>query len=174
MPTVSIDQWLGKNVCVPEELYALSAATPLHASAGSTTSFRGIFVDTPSEGEVFEVWDVIHSTRVDAARMAGFRQLQSEQKIVEIGAITIAAAVLEERSGVRLGNVQKIGTYNDYTLVDRNARSAGVIEFKGVTSRYTSEVASRARGQVRKSKAVPKRIGVVAFGGPELRLEVVR
>lgn len=161
------------NQRVPEELYALSAASPLDASASSTTAFRGVFVDTPGGASAIEEWDVVHSARVDATRMARFRQQQSSQSIIEMGAITIAAAVLEARSGVRLGNVQKIGTRNDYTLVDRSARPAGVIEFKGLTSQYTSDVASGARAQVLQSKAAPRRIGVVAFGGPEVRLEVV-
>lgn len=173
MPTASIDRWIAVNQRVPEELYVLSAASPLNANASSITAFRGVFVDTPGGGEATEAWDVVHSARVDAARMARFRKQQSSQSITEMGAITIAAAILEVRSSVRLGNVQKIGTRNDYTLVDKNAQPAGVIEFKGLSSRYTSDVAAGARAQVLKSKSSPKRIGVVAFGGPEVRLEVV-
>ena len=80
---------------------------------------------------------------------------------------------IRDRSSIRLGNVQKIGTRTDYTLVDKNARPAGVIEFKGLSSKYTSDVAAKARGQVLQARTSPKRIGVVAFGGPEVRLEVV-
>lgn len=156
-----------------EEHYALSAASPLDASANVSSAFHGVFVDTPGGVETNEAWEVVHSARIDAARMARFRKLQSPQSIIEMGAITIAATVLGERSSIRLGNVEKIGARTDYTLVDKNARPAGVIEFKGRSSRYTSDVAAEARKQVLQSKASPKRIGVVAFGRPEVRLEVV-
>lgn len=161
------------NQRVPEELYALSAASPLNATASSITTFRGVFVDKPGGDETLEDWDVLHSARCDAARMSLFRQQQNSQSITERGAIAIAAAVLEERSGIRLGNVQKIGSRTDYWLVDKNAQPAGVIEFKGLSSRYTSDVAAGARKQALKSKVSPTRIGVVAFGGPEVRLEVI-
>lgn len=173
MPTASIDRWITVNQRLPEELYALSAASPLDASANTSTALRGVFVDAPGGVETIEAWEVVHSAGVDAARMASFRRQQSPQSIIEMGAITIAATVLGERSSIRLGNVQKIGTRTDYTLVDKNARPAGVIEFKGISSQYTSDVAAKARGQVLKASTSPKRIGVVAFGGPEVRLEVV-
>lgn len=173
MPTASIDRWIAANQRFPEDLYAFSAASPLGASANASTEFRGVFVDVPGGAETTEAWEVVHSARIDAARMASFRLQQPPHRIIEDGAIAIAAAVLEQRSGVRLGNVQKIGTRNDYTLVDKNARPAGVIEFKGLSSRYTSDAAAGARRQVRQSKTSPRRIGVVAFGGPEVRLEVV-
>lgn len=171
MPTASIDRWIAVNQPVPEDLYALCAASPLPASA--STEFHGIFVDEPGGGETIEVWEVEHSARVNAERMQRFRQLQNHQSIIETGAIAIAAAVLNERCSIRLGNVQKIGAHTDFNLVDKDARPAGVIEFKGLSSRNTSDAAAGARRQARRSKMSPKRIGVVAFGGPEIRLEVV-
>jgi hypothetical protein len=173
MPTASIDRWIAVNQRFPEDLYAFSAASPLDASANSSTAFHGVFVDAPGGVETIEAWEVVHSARVDAQRMARFRQQQSSHSIIEMGAIAIASAVLEQRSSIRLGNVQKIGARTDYTLVDKNARPAGVIEFKGLSSRYTSDAASGARKQAQKSKTSPRRIGVVAFGRPEVRLEVV-
>lgn len=98
---------------------------------------------------------------------------QTPQSIVENGAIAIAASVLLARDGLRLGNVQRIGSRTDFALIDPQARPVGVIEFKGVSSRYTSDAAAGARRQARKSKESPQRIGVVAFAGPEVRLEVV-
>jgi len=173
MPTASIDQWIQVNQRVPQELYALSASVPLKAVAGSRTTFRGVFVDAPGGSETMETWEVVHSAQLDATRMARFLQQQSAHSIVEMGAIAIAAAVLEQRDSVRLGNVQRIGSRTDYTLIDQNARPAGVIEFKGISGQYTSSAAAGARRQARKSKVAPQRIGVVAFGGPEVRLEVV-
>lgn len=161
------------NRTFPEDLYVFSAASALGASANTRTALHGVFVDAPGAGETTEAWEVVHSARVDAVRMADFRQFQSSQSIIENGAIAIAAAVLDARSSIRLGNVQRIGTRSDFTLVDKNARPAGVIEFKGLSGRYTSAAAAGARKQVLKSKTSPKRIGVVAFGGPEVRLEVV-
>ena len=173
MPSASIDKWIAINQRVPGELYALSAASPLNATAGSTSKFRGVFVDTVGGSESEEPWDIKQSEKIKPEQMARFREQLNDRSIVEYGAIAIAATVLEARSSLRIGNVHKVGTFNDYALVDAQSRPAGVIEFKGVTSRYTSDVAAGAREQVGKATLSPKRIGVVAFGRPEVRHEVV-
>lgn len=173
MPTASIDHWIHVNQRIPQELYALSAAAPLKAGAGSKTVFHGVFVDAPEGAEATETWEVVHSAQYDAEKLERFCTQQNRQSIVENGAIAIAASVLLARNDLRLGNVQKIGSRTDYTLIDSSAKPAGVIEFKGVSSRYTSKAAEGARNQARKSKERPQRIGVVAFEGPEVRLEVV-
>lgn len=130
-------------------------------------------MDAEGGAESEEWWDIKQSEKISPERVARFREQQNDRSIVEFGAIAIAATVLEERSRLRIGNVHKIGTFNDYALVDAQSRPAGVIEFKGVTSPYTSDVAEVARRQVRKARLSPKRIGVVAFGRPEVRHEVV-
>lgn len=61
MPTASIDHWIHVNQRIPQELYALSAAAPLRAEAGSKTAFHGVFVDVPRGPEVTETWEVEHS-----------------------------------------------------------------------------------------------------------------
>jgi len=48
-------------------------------------------------------------------------------------------AVLLARDNLQLGNVQAIGTRADYTLVDIAGAPAGVIEFSGTSTSYTSE-----------------------------------
>ena len=62
------------NQRLPEELYALSAASPLDASASSSTAFRGVFVDAPGGVETIEAWEVVHSGGVDTAHTARLRQ----------------------------------------------------------------------------------------------------
>ena len=174
MPLGRIDDILeGSDGLFPEEVFAYSAAAAASAAAGTTTTFDSIFVDTVGRPESREDWDIIHAQSVDAAKMARFRSKYAPQYHVENGAIAVIAAVLHVRDGLRIGNVHKIGDHDDYSLRDRLGNPAGVIEFAGRSGRYTSSVAEGKRKNVKLSIARPARIGIVAFGGLELRSEVV-
>ncbi len=158
----------------PGALFAYSAASSAGAAALEVTPFEGVFVDEVGGDETKEPCEVAHSMTIDPLKMARFEKTSvAPQDRVEFGAIAVIAAVLLERSGLRIGDVQQIGSKTDYTLVGPDGTKAGVIEFAGTSGRYTSDVAEAKRRKVRAAKVSPGRIGVVAFGGPQLRVEVI-
>lgn len=174
MPLARIDDVVGGNDGLfPGDLFAYATASAANATAGSTTSFDGIFVDAVETAECREGWEVVHSQSIDDARMDRFHRDCAPQYHVENGAIAVIAAVLHARDGLRLSQVHQIGMHSDYSVRDRHGNPAGVIEFAGRSGQYTSDAAAEKRRRVKLSKRRPARIGIVAFGGPELRAEVV-
>jgi hypothetical protein len=174
MPVGRIDDVVGGNDGLwPGELFAYAAAAAATAAAGTTTSFRGVFVDIMGRPTSLEGWDIVHAQSVDVGKMQRFCSDVAPQDHVEYGAIAVIAAVLHVRDGLRLSGVRKVGTRSDYSLRDPCGNAAGVIELAGRSGRYTSDVAEKKRKNVKRSKVRPARIGIVAFGGPELRSEVV-
>lgn len=157
----------------PGDLFAYAAAAAANTTAGATTSLKGIFVDAVGAPESTEAWEIVHSGTIDGQRMARFRENIAPQDCVEFGAIAVVATALHVRDGLRLGSVRKIGTHSDYSLRDMHGNPAGVIELAGVSGQYTSDVAARKRKSVERSITRPARIGIVAFGGVELRSEVI-
>src|SRR5262249_17427017 len=155
----------------PGDFFAYAAATASNAAVGATTRFDGVFIDAVGMKECSEVWEVVHSRSIDDQGMDRFRGNVAPQDRVEFGAIAVIAAVLHVRHGLRIDVVRQIGTHSDYSLRDLHGKPAGVIELDGVSGQYTSEVAARKRKNVKLSDGRPARIGIVAFGGPELRSE---
>jgi hypothetical protein len=172
MPTCRIDDVVGEDgLLLPS--FAYMAASAANAAAEETTTFAGVFVDAVGMKASDEDWDVLHSRSVDVTEMTRYRQQVPPQYHVENGAIAVVAALLHVRDGLRLGNVRKIGTRCDYSLRDLRGNPAGVIEFAGLSGPYTSDVAAKKRKNVKRANERPARIGIVAFGGKQLRSEVV-
>lgn len=172
VPTAQIDDIFDE--LFPRDVLAYSAAWASGAGvSGVGTTFHGIFVDSPGGASSDETWEVAHARGLTPENMRLFERFFPEQDRIEFGAIAVMACVIRLRDGLRLANVTKIGGRSDYSLVDASGAAAGVIEFSGTRDRYTSKCASEKRANVRRSQATSKRIGIVAFGGPELRAEVV-
>lgn len=173
MATYRIDDVVGEDGLFPGELFAYSAASSAGAAATEVTRFEGVFIDGVGGAVVKEECDVVHSATIDRARMGRFEKSLGPQDRVEFGAIAVIAAVLLERSDLQIREVLQIGSKVDYTLVRRDGSAAGVIEFAGNSGRHTSDVAEAKRRKVRAAGISPGRIGVVAFGGPQVRVEVI-
>lgn len=170
MPVGRIDDVVGGNDGLfPGDWFAYAAASAASAAAGATTTF----VDAVGAQESREGWEVVHSPAIDASGMNRFRASVPPQHHLEHGAIAVMAAVLHARDGLRFFSVRQIGERCDYSLTDRGGNRAGVIELAGLSGRYTSDVAAKKRANVRRANGRPARIGIVAFGGPALRSEVV-
>lgn len=172
MKTASIDIGIEDNQ-LPGSYCAGCAAISMKQSPGESSIFDGLFVDFVGGKTINEQWTIRNSATITAEELARLIRFDNDPRIAEVGAITCIATLLAARSELVLSNVQQIGTHSDYSLASRYGQSAGVIECKGLSGQYTSNVASSARENVRLSKHTPQRIGVVAFGGREIRIEVV-
>ena len=174
MATYRIDDVIGDAGFFPGDFFAYAAASAARAVANEITGFEGLFIDEVDGAERAEMCDVVHSTTIDPSKMARFERTSvPPQDRVEFGAIAVVAAVLRARAHLRIGEVLQIGTKVDYELVRQDGSAAGVIEFAGTSGRYTSDVAEAKRRKVRAAGISPGRIGVVAFRGPQLRVEVI-
>lgn len=178
MPSTSIDNGLNAlKILWPGVLHAVCAAIPLGATAGSVSSVAGVFRDKPGSKkkvETNEVWDITHSRLATKANCDDASDRFADGEIVEKGAIAVIATVLFARDNLRFSRVVKIGDRSDFTVTNSSGLSAGVIECKGNSTIYSSTGANAARKNVKRSNSPQCRIGVVAFGRPEIRIEVVR
>lgn len=171
---VSIDEGLARSETLyPAGLHATCTTIAFDCNAGEAIAARGVFVDEVGGLEKIERWEVTQSNNVTDQSRELVQKRYNPNDIVEFAAITVVGSILCVRDSLRIDNVQRIGTGSDYSLVDSTGGPAGVIEIKGINSEYTSDVAAKARTQVKRSLQSPQRIGVVAFKTPEIRIEVV-
>lgn len=155
---------------VPAPWYALSAAAACGAVARVTTTLAGTFV-APGSASATELWDITHASSATPPEVKAFGTGTMPERIREFGAITLVVSVLRARDSIRVREVMAVGTGSDYRLEDLQGSDAGVLEVSGISGPRTSGIASRKRKQVSAASAFVRRIGVVAFGGPQFLIE---
>ncbi len=157
---------------IPEALYTLGAAAACGAVARETTRMEGQFRDGGGT-TVKEPWDFIHARGANPSAVADFSRTMMAERIREYGAIAVVTSVLRVRESLRVREVQAVGSGSDYSLEDMQGVDAGVIEVAGIGGVYASGIANRKRKQVAGASSAVRRIGIVAFGGPQLLIERV-
>lgn len=159
------------SILEPSNLYQVAVAAACSSSGGKTTSFAAKFVDPSHSAAVQETWIFKHSTNATDVKVSNFIKTFNSLHISEFAAIAVVVSTLFKRESIRVREVMKIGQRSDYFLEDTSGNDAGTIEISGMKRKHASNKTNQKRIQAAKTKACVRRIGVVAFGGPEYVIE---